>query len=210
MEPFQAPPPAAEVSTPVGEDGPATIAVGQSVGTPQVVSWPKFAEIPVEDQTWKWVLFSHRGRLERKRYIIASISILGAIITMWVGWLILFVLAGGFVQGIEDDIILIFLILLIPMGLITLSTIWTSAVMAMKRLRDMDQEPGLAFLFIFVPLVPWIGGLIQFGMWIWLMVQEGTRGQNQYGPPSALFQRGLELQAATQVQHVANVQGYSK
>mgnify|MGYP000844142286 FL=1 len=44
--------------------------------------------------------------------------------------------------------------------------------MAAKRLRDIGQEPGLAALFVLAPLVPFVGGLVKLGMWIWLMVAD--------------------------------------
>lgn len=204
MEPFQSPPPSVEV-------GPSVVEVGPSVGVPQAVTWPKYTEVPVELQNWKWVLFSTLGRLERKRYIIASLSIFAGMIAMWMVWGLMFLLFGGVREGNGDDVIIIFLALLIPLILLSLLTLWPNAVMAMKRLRDMDQEPALAFLYIFAVFIPWIGGLIQFGMWIWMMVQEGTRGPNQYGPTSALFQQGLDqMQGMAAVQTATEIGQYSK
>lgn len=128
-------------------------------------------EIP-EVQGWAWVFFSTKGRLERKRYIIGSFLILAIIIGMWVSIFLL-------IEGVDANIGLA--TFLIAAG-ITLLTAWPTVAMAMKRLKDMDEEPMLAVVFILVQLVPCVGGLIQLCMWIWMMAAEGTIGPNQYGP----------------------------
>ena len=53
--------------------------------------------------------------------------------------------------------------------------------MAAKRLRDIGQEPGLAALFVLLPLVPFVGGLAKLGMWIWLMVAD-TEEKKSWSP----------------------------
>jgi len=132
------------------------------------------------DWKWKWVLFSFEGNLERKRYVIGTVSVLVAIIIMWiVGIVIAF---GAFsagdnleLKGDEGGASIWYLfgfIVFLGMILITLISIWPDAAMAAKRLRDMGQEPGLAALFVLAPLVPFVGGLVKFGMWIWLMIAD--------------------------------------
>ena len=128
------------------------------------------------DWKWKWVLFSFEGNLERRRYIIGSVGLLIGMIIMWIiGIVISF---GAFAAGdnaIEDAAggwYLFGMLIFLGMILISLLSIWPDAAMAAKRLRDMGQEPGLAALFVLLPLVPFIGGLGKLGMWIWLMVAD--------------------------------------
>ena len=134
-----------------------------------------------DDWKWKWAFFSFEGSLERKRYIIGSVGLLIGIIIMWiVGIIIAFGAFGAgdaiTEEGIDEDSAsgwyLLGMLIFLGMMLISLLTIWPDAAMAAKRLRDMGQEPGLAALFVLLPLVPFVGGLGKLGMWIWLMVAD--------------------------------------
>ncbi len=132
------------------------------------INW---AEIPKE-QGWLWVFFSFNGRLERGRYIFGSLLLIGTIITLWLG--------GLYWMGKlnDDDIFQLFLML----AGISLIFVWPVTALSMKRLRDMDEEPWLALLFVLLPLIPCVGGIGTLVMWFWMMIERGTIGPNKYGP----------------------------
>ena len=156
-------------------------ASGRREKTVQESKNPFETEAFEDDWKWKWVFFSFEGSLERKRYIIGSVGLLIGIIIMWIiGIIIAFgaFAAGDAIteEGIDEDSAsgwyLLGMLIFLGMLLISLLTIWPDAAMAAKRLRDIGQEPGLAALFVLAPLVPFVGGLVKLGMWIWLMVAD--------------------------------------
>lgn len=107
------------------------------------------------------------------RYFLFSVLLTLGIFGMWIGFFYwMFVLEN------EPSIQIILALIVI-----TLLGVWPETALATKRLRDMDEEPWLAILYILVPLFPCFGGISKLVMWIWLVFSEGTQGPNQYGPP---------------------------
>ena len=133
-----------------------------------------------EELGWKQVLFSFQGRLERKRYIIATLLLLVAILAPWIGWI---VWLGTIGTQEESDLFSLILLSFAILTILLFASTWPDAALATKRLRDMNREPMLVLLFVMLPSLPVIGGPIKIGMWIWLMVARGTEGTNKYGPP---------------------------
>jgi len=135
---------------------------------PWIDEWNK---IP-EDQGWLWALFMFNGRLERKRYIIGTVGLIVLAIAMWVAIIMIAKRTGGS-TGLT--------VFFFGAG-ITLLFAWPTAGLSMKRLRDMNEEPLLALVFILSGFIPCIGDLVRVCMWIWMCAQEGTFGPNKYGP----------------------------
>ena len=130
---------------------------------------------------WFWVLFGLGGRLEQRRYFIASIFTL-----------ILFVASLHYVLSTYYDSTY-FDIYTDPDGKIPLGLgfFWPWVVFGYptyastsKRLADLDIEPMLALGLLAIIIIPYVGPILQVGMWIWIVAMPGTEGSNKFGPES--------------------------
>jgi len=50
-----------------------------------------------------------------------------------------------------------------------------------KRLADLDIEPMLALGLLAIIIIPYVGPILQVGMWIWIVAMPGTEGSNKFG-----------------------------
>ena len=116
-----------------------------------------------------WMLFSYERRMGRKKFFMASML---ALIIFWsllvVLWLI--ILDWNTIEGF-----LVSVLTLAPLGL------WMQSATVVKRLKDMGTDPGAATGYCCLPLVPYLGLLLQFLWWISLVLKEGTPGPNKFG-----------------------------
>ena len=49
---------------------------------------------------------------------------------------------------------------------------------------DLEIEPQVALVFVFIIIIYFIGPFLQLGMWVWLVATPGTEGSNKFGPES--------------------------
>jgi uncharacterized membrane protein YhaH (DUF805 family) len=117
----------------------------------------------------RWMLFSYDGRMGRKKFFMASML---ALIIFWslvvVLWLV--ILNWNTIEGF-----LVSVLTLAPLGL------WMQSATVVKRMKDMGTSPGAAIGYCCLPLVPYLGLLLQFLWWISLVLKEGTPGPNKFG-----------------------------
>mgnify|MGYP001313106437 CR=1 FL=1 len=135
-------------------------------------------------QGWYWVFFSVRGRLEQKRFVIGSLA-MGAVFisavhyTFWAGVPFLGMEGGGnyfsLYTGQNAPWWYGFFWSYVIFG-------YPQYALATKRLMDLEIEPQVALVFVFITLIIFIGPLLQLGMWIWLVAMPGTEGSNKFGP----------------------------
>ncbi len=138
-------------------------------------------------QGWYWVFFSVRGRLEQKRFVIGSLSMAAVFIsavhyTFWAGVPFLGMEGGGNYFHLYN-----------PTGSAPwwFGFFWAYVIfgyptyaLATKRLMDLEIEPQVALVFVFITIIYLVGPLLQLGMWIWLVAMPGTEGSNKFGPES--------------------------
>jgi len=55
-----------------------------------------------------------------------------------------------------------------------------------KRLADLDVEPMFALGFLAIILIPFLGPILQVGMWIAMVAMPGTEGDNNFGPETRI------------------------
>ncbi len=135
-------------------------------------------------QGWYWVFFSVRGRLEQKRFVIGSLA-MGVMFfsavhfTFWAGVPFLGIESGGTLVNLYVG----------GNAPWWYGFFWSYVIfgylqyaLATKRLMDLEIEPQVALVFVFITLIIFIGPLLQLGMWIWLVAAPGTEGDNKFGP----------------------------
>jgi uncharacterized membrane protein YhaH (DUF805 family) len=110
-------------------------------------------------------LFGASGRLRRRDYWILSISanVLIALAD---------VLASYFLGTSPDGVTpgnAVSWLLYIP-------SIWIGIALMLKRAHDREKGGGWVVLFIMLPIIGWIWGIIELGF------LDGTQGPNRYGP----------------------------
>jgi uncharacterized membrane protein YhaH (DUF805 family) len=126
------------------------------------------------------LLFSFRGRINRKPYWIVSVAV-------WVA------MAVAVAQGVVGDFefwLAAFMILLIPLA-------WISFALAAKRLHDRNKSAWWLVFFYVLPgllesMASLVGGaeivlsIASMAISIWALVElgflRGTPGPNDYGP----------------------------
>ena len=143
-------------------------------------------------QGWYWVFFSVRGRLEQKRFVIGSLA-MGAVFisavhyTFWAGVPFLGMEGGGnyfsLYTGQNAPWWYGFFWSWVIFG-------YPQYALATKRLMDLEIEPQVALVFVFITLIMFIGPLLQLGMWIWLVAMPGTEGDNKFGPETQASAHG--------------------
>ena len=139
-------------------------------------------------QGWHWLFFSVRGRLEQKQFVIGSLSMAAVFIsavhyTFWAGVPFLGMEGGGNYFHLYND----------PTGSAPwwFGFFWAYVIfgyptyaLATKRLMDLEIEPQVALVFVFITIIYLVGPFLQLGMWIWLVATPGTEGSNKFGPES--------------------------
>jgi len=141
-----------------------------------------------DKQGWHWLFFSVRGRLEQKQFVIGSLSMAAVFIsavhyTFWAGVPFLGMEGGGNYFHLYND----------PTGSAPwwFGFFWAYVIfgyptyaLATKRLMDLEIEPQVALVFVFITIIYLVGPFLQLGMWIWLVATPGTEGSNKFGPES--------------------------
>jgi len=91
-------------------------------------------------------------------------------------WMYILFYAIGFMILYVIDMILAFVVGIPPIlsGLYGLAVLVPTLAISVRRLHDIDKP----WVWILISLVPLIGGI----WYLILTVQEGTRGDNQFGP----------------------------
>jgi uncharacterized membrane protein YhaH (DUF805 family) len=132
------------------------------------------------------LLFSFRGRLNRKPYWLATLAI---IVVMGVIATVLISALGFSVEALLGGAV-VYLILLVPL-------IWIGLALGAKRLHDRDKSAWWLLVFYLAPAVlqnvadqaggaGWLLSLLAFAINIWMIVElgflRGTVGPNRYGP----------------------------
>jgi uncharacterized membrane protein YhaH (DUF805 family) len=133
------------------------------------------------------LLFSFRGRLNRKPYWMTAIAIT---VVVAVVLLIFWALSGEHELAAFIAVWVLFAILYIPL-------VWVGLAISAKRLHDRDKSAWWLLLFYAVPSILSLaadrmegGGfilyLVSFAITIWAFVElaclRGTIGPNRYGP----------------------------
>ena len=144
------------------------------------------------------LLFSFRGRINRTKYWLATLSsVIGAILILRIA---LDALAAG-LRGADPETLtavfsIFFYAIVFPLGA---ALLWALAATTVKRLRDRDRSGWWIVPFMVVPMVlPQMGdrfgepntafffGLVAVVLSIWGFVElfclRGTRGPNRFGP----------------------------
>ena len=135
------------------------------------------------NQGWYWVFFSVRGRLEQKRFVIGSLA-MGVMFfsvihyTFWAGVPFLGIESGGTLVNIYVG----------GSAPWWYGFFWSYVIfgylqyaLATKRLMDLEIEPQVALVFVFITIIIFIGPLLQLVMWIALVAMPGTEGDNKFG-----------------------------
>lgn len=112
-------------------------------------------------------VFAVRGRIGRLRYIAYGVG-LGLL-----ALLLLFVV--GAAMGVLMVVTKSNTGMTAAIGLAYLPMLAVMFILARRRLNDMGHSGWLSLLL----LVP----LVQFGVWLWLMIGAGDADENQYGRP---------------------------
>ena len=137
--------------------------------------------ITESNQGWLWVFFGLGGRLEQRRYFISTLFVY-----------IVFIASLHYVLSTYYDSTY-FDIYTDPDGKIPLwlGFFWPWVVFGYptyastsKRLADLDIEPMLALGLLAIIIIPYVGPILQVGMWIWIVAMPGTEGSNKFGPES--------------------------
>ncbi len=134
------------------------------------------------------LLFSFRGRLNRKSYWMTVIATMVIIVLLLLLVLVMIREQRFEVAGLT---VMILIILYIPL-------IWIGLAIGAKRLHDRDKSAWWLLVFYALPGILSTAGnemadlgfiilhIISFGITVWAFVElgclRGTRGPNRYGP----------------------------
>jgi uncharacterized membrane protein YhaH (DUF805 family) len=134
------------------------------------------------------LLFSFRGRLNRKPYWMTVIATMVIIILLLLFALVMIREQRFEVAGLT---VMILIILYIPL-------IWIGLAIGAKRLHDRDKSAWWLLVFYALPGILSTAGneledlgfiilhIISFGITVWAFIElgclRGTRGPNRYGP----------------------------
>lgn len=156
--PAQTPPPMQQPNPPYYNNRPPY--PGQPTApAPSVSAFGNEPYIPDESITDKF--FRYDNRLNRKRYLLRSLALMGIYI---VGAVI-----AGILSAIIDEIFGTLLLALIALAITV-----PSCMLLIRRLHDLDR-PGWWVIGGFIPL-------LNFALSIYVIFIPGTPGPNQYGP----------------------------
>jgi len=132
--------------------------------------------IVASKQGWLWVFFGLGGRLEQRRYFIATVF----------SW-ILFIASLHYVLSTYYDST--YFGIYTGSGPWWLGFLWAwvifgylSYAITSKRLADLDLEPMAALGLLVIIIIPFLGPFLQIVAWLALLVIPGTEGSNNYGP----------------------------
>ena len=127
-------------------------------------------------QGWLWVFFGLGGRLEQRRYFIATVF----------SW-ILFIASLHYVLSTYYDST--YFGIYTGSGPWWLGFLWAWVIfgypayaITSKRLADIDLEPMAALGLIAIVIIPFLGPFLQIVAWLALLVTPGTEGSNNHGP----------------------------
>jgi len=120
-------------------------------------------------------LFGFEGRMRRLHY--GLIALVTGIIWVFLLSAWLFMLLGGGEELAEEA----FIGGMATMCLLAIPAIWIAMATQIKRLHDMNRPGTYVLIGLVGGLVPFIGGLIALGYQLWLIFEDGTAGQNQFG-----------------------------
>lgn len=119
----------------------------------------------------KTLLFSFRGRMNRKPYILISLALIAVIFVIG---LVLGLFIPMF-SKIDESVLNILILLLGVVSIPFLAVyIWITIATTAKRLHDTDYSAW----WMLVNFIPYVGGLILF-VWTWFI--KGTDGPNRFG-----------------------------
>lgn len=113
--------------------------------------------------SWKWLLFSLRGRATRSQYWLRFT------LPMWI--ISIFLMFIDMAAGTMDYGTGLGLL----SGIFGLAVLWPSIAVTAKRLHDRDKS-GWWMLMLLIPFIGFIWFLIVVGC------LRGTRGPNRFGP----------------------------
>lgn len=120
--------------------------------------------------TWKTLLFSAEGRINRAKYWLGGLTA-GAVFMVLYGILMVPVFMT---RNPDNSVSPIGIAAFVAMGLLYIPLLWVSIVLGIKRFHDRDKSGW----WMLIALVPYIGG-------IWIFVEcgclPGTRGHNRFG-----------------------------
>jgi len=132
--------------------------------------------IVASKQGWLWVFFGLGGRLEQRRYFIATVF----------SW-ILFIASLHYVLSTYYDST--YFGIYTGSGPWWLGFLWAwvifgylSYAITSKRLADLDLEPMAAIGLLAIIIIPYAGPILQIVAWLALLVTPGTEGSNNHGP----------------------------
>jgi len=132
--------------------------------------------IVASGQGWLWVFFGLSGRLEQRRYFIATVF----------SW-ILFIASLHYVLSTYYDST--YFGIYTGSGPWWLGFLWAwvifgylSYAITSKRLADLDLEPMAALGLLVIIIIPFLGPFVQIVAWLALLVIPGTEGSNNHGP----------------------------
>jgi len=132
--------------------------------------------IVASGQGWLWVFFGLSGRLEQRRYFIATVF----------SW-ILFIASLHYVLSTYYDST--YFGIYTGSGPWWLGFLWAwvifgylSYAITSKRLADLDLEPMAALGLLVIIIIPFLGPFLQIVAWLALLVTPGTEGSNNHGP----------------------------
>jgi uncharacterized membrane protein YhaH (DUF805 family) len=132
--------------------------------------------ITASGQGWFWVFFGLGGRLEQRRYFIATVF----------SW-ILFIPSLHYVLSTYYDST--YLGIYTGSGPWWLGFLWAWVIfgyptyaITSKRLADIDLEPMAALGLQAIIIIPFLGPFLQIVAWLALLVTPGTEGSNNHGP----------------------------
>ncbi|MCL2862595.1 MAG: DUF805 domain-containing protein [Methanimicrococcus sp.] len=137
--------------------------------------------------------FSYKGRLNRRPYFLRWLgAAISAVIFGILLWAIISFIAAPIISGIGSDVtigdiinVILTSLLLIIFALLfilfCLVCIVFMLLQAIKRLHDLDKS-GWYLLILFGILVPLIGKFIVLALVLYLLLANGTKGENRFGP----------------------------
>lgn len=130
----------------------------------------------IKNETFKETFFSFEGRLNRQRYWLRILALIGITIGIMVFIVNLFGATYAMENRYESSTSINVAVVLLSVSVLIayVAMIVSSISLLIRRLHDLDQS-GWMSLLSFIPLVG-------FGLLIYAAFFRGTDGPNQYGP----------------------------
>ncbi len=131
---------------------------------------------------FKEALFSFEGRMRRLHFGLISM----------VAWFVIVAAVAVFfisIMGMEanpDEDAMFGMALGLGSGgalcLLAIPALWISLATQIKRLHDLEKPGTWVLIGILGGMIPFLGGFISLGFFLWLVFADGTPGHNQFGP----------------------------